>query len=133
MNTKSLLGRPALIEMLQERKQISPSNNRDGSRESEPVKHPVTERAKHARAFSFNSNIYNAYNPTHTIESVSPAKRLLPKADQQRVELIKKLQKDGKIKSTGRSPVPLQLYEEADAKDHLYITKVTKKVPVAHD
>ncbi len=93
----------------------------------------MTERAKNARAFSFNSNIYNAYNPTHMIESVSPAKRLLPKADQNRVNLIKRLQKEGKIKSTGRSPVPLQLYNEANARDHLYITTVTKHVPVAHD
>ena len=47
--------------------------------------------------------------------------------------MIKKLKRTGKIKSTGRSPVPLYLYEEANAIDHLYITKVTKIVPVAHD
>ena len=47
--------------------------------------------------------------------------------------MIKKLKRTGKIKSTGRSPVPLFLYEEANAKDHLYISSVTKHVPVAHD
>lgn len=47
--------------------------------------------------------------------------------------MIQKLKQTGKIKSTGRSPVPLFLYEEANAKDHLYISKVTKHVPVAHD
>lgn len=35
--------------------------------------------------------------------------------------------------STGRSPVPLKLYDEVNAVDHLYITQVTKHVPVAHD
>ena len=47
--------------------------------------------------------------------------------------MIKKLQLTGQMKSTGRSPVPLQLYEQENAIDHLYITKVTKLVPVAHD
>ena len=67
------------------------------------------------------------------IESVSPAKRLLPKVDQQRIDLIKQLKSSGKIKSLGRSDVPLHLYEETNAQDHLYISTVTKHVPVAHD
>ena len=50
-----------------------------------------------------------------SIEHVKPMKRLLPKIDQQKVDMIKKLKRSGKIKSTGRSPVPLQLYEEANA------------------
>ena len=43
------------------------------------------------KSFNFNNNIYNNFTPDYSIESVSPAKRLLPKIDQQRVELIKRL------------------------------------------
>ena len=67
------------------------------------------------------------------IAFASPARRLLPKMDQARVDMIRRLKDQGKIKSTGRSPVPLQLYDTAEAVDHLYITSVTKHVPVAHD
>ena len=93
----------------------------------------LEEGSQKAKVFTFNNNIYSNYNPDYIIETVSPAKRLLPKIDQKRVEMIRKLQLSGKIKSTGRSPVPLQLYEEEQPVDHLYITKVTKRVPVAHD
>ena len=91
------------------------------------------ESTRQGRSFNFNNNIYNNFAPEHSIDYVSPAKRLLPKMDQHRIDVINKLKKTGKLKSLGRSPVPLQLFEETDPRDHLYISTVTKHVPVAHD
>ena len=53
--------------------------------------------------------------------------------DQHRIDIINKLKNSGKLQSLGRSPVPLQLYDGSNARDHLYIDSVTKHVPVAHD
>ena len=134
VNTKSLLGRPALIGQLMENKpKGSPKPAGSPTIAEEAVDAQTRLFGGGKKTLNFNNNIYNNFTPDYSIESVSPAKRLLPKIDQQRVELIKRLKKDGKIKTLGRSPVPLQLYEETDAKDHLYISTVTKRVPVAHD
>ena len=135
VNTKSLLGRQALIGMLQESRKGSPTRSNSPFQEDDRQASPSKEggTSKRENSFSFNNNIYNNFNPDHSIDQVKPIKRLLPRIDQQKVDMIRKLKRSGKIKSTGRSPVPLYLYEEANAADHLYISKVTKHVPVAHD
>ena len=132
MNRKSLLGRPALIGLLQESEKVSPTQRSGSPYKEDEMTSPVIEN-KEENTFSFNNNIYNNYASEHSIDHVEQVKRLLPRIDQQKVDMIKKLKRTGKIKSTGRSPVPLFLYEEAKAVDHLYITKVTKHMPVAHD
>ena len=121
--------------MLQESKKKSPaarSNSPYEKEDAELLKAQGSGKEKQF-SFSFNNNIYNNFAPEYCIDSVTPGKRLLPKIDQAKIDMIKKLKRSGVIKSTGRSPVPLYLYEEENAKDHLYITSVTKRVPVAHD
>ena len=61
-----------------------------------------------------------------------PSKRNLPEAEKEKIALIDRLQAEGKIKSTGRSPVKLKLFEKS-AQDHLYVNSITKRVPVARD
>ena len=83
VNTKSLLGRPALIGMLQESRKGSPtrSNSPQDSAFDMQLKQKAHETVKE-QPFSFNNNIYNNFAPDHSIDSVSPAVRLLPKLDQ---------------------------------------------------
>lgn len=77
VNTKSLLGRPARIEMLQEKDQPT-----DKLQVADDDLERAQMQNKPTKGFSFNNNIYNNYNPSHIIEAISPARRLLPKMDQ---------------------------------------------------
>ena len=115
VNTKSLLGRQALIGMLQESQRGSPNRSNSPFQEDDRQASPSKDGKKQENSFSFNNNIYNNFAPEHSIDYVKPKKRLLPRIDQKKIEMIQKLKRTGKIKSTGRSPVPLFLYEESNA------------------
>ena len=81
----------------------------------------------------FDNNIYHKVFNEHTIETAGPpSDRNLPEIERDKVAIIDRLQAEGKIKSTGRSPVKLRLFDNS-ANDHLYVNTITKKVPVAHD
>lgn len=90
VNTKSLLGRPALIEMLQEKDQSHERSQQDLTGKSSPDR-------QEQKGFSFNNNIYNNYNPDHAVDTEPSSKRLLSKADQQRVDIINSLKQAGTI------------------------------------
>ena len=125
IKTKSLLGRQACLSFLNEAQLGG-----DNSLETE-VAQITAPSAKGPP--NFNNNIYNNVCLDHTIEGVSNAeKRNLPEAEKEKIALIDRLQAEGKIKSTGRSPVKLKLFEKS-AQDHLYVNSVTKRVPVARD
>ena len=140
VNTKSLLGRQALIGILQEKVSYQNTPARANSPFISSSALPAEEGPSSAigesgnAGFSFNNNIYNNFSPSHSIDQVDdPSSRMHSTQDRHKVAVIKQLKLEGKIKSTGRSPVPLRLYDTPNAEDHLYINKVTKRVPVAHD
>ena len=126
VKTKSLLGRQACLSFLND----TPLTTADNSSFLEMS--IVAGRGEKGPP-GFNNNIYNKVSHEHTIETVGdPSSRNLPELEREKVAVIDRLQAEGKIKSTGRSPVKLRLFDKS-ANDHLYVNTITKKVPVAHD
>lgn len=79
VNTKSLLGRQAVVGQLI--KVSSRSPEKSPSPFGSFQEHSGEKSGAKEGAFSFNNNIYNNFSPQHSIEVADGVKRLLPKAD----------------------------------------------------
>ena len=107
VKTKSLLGRQACLSFLNE----TPLNTSDNASYADITK--SLERGEKGPP-GFNNNIYNKVSHEHTIETVGdPIDRNLPELEKEKVAVIDRLQAEGKIVSTGRSPVKLRLFESS--------------------
>jgi len=80
----------------------------------EAAENEIVEIDHQDKIVGFNNNIYSNCNEDHTLISASPVlERLLPKEENERVKLAKKLRKEGKIKGpSGRLDVKLSLFDD---------------------